>query len=206
MPVVLVVDGVTQELYEESVRKLSPDKDVLESPADWPVPGLLSHITGQGENGFRIIDVWESQEALDKFAAHLMPVLAEIGMDAKPDIYQAHTFARRRRAALGHQILEGKVTVPGGDPGPSSFGQIRVQGVDGELDGRGQIETPRSQDFVESLAQHFMHGLQRFPQPRIGLETVLSEECFVRGAETGSGFRIATCKHQRGRDRERRRE
>jgi hypothetical protein len=92
VPVVLVVDGVTQELYEESVRKLSPGKDALESPADWPVPGLLTHIAGQGENGFRVVDVWESQEALDKFAAQLMPVLAEIGMDAKPDVYQAHTF------------------------------------------------------------------------------------------------------------------
>ncbi len=92
MPVVLIVDGVEQDLYEESVRRLAPGKDAVESPADWPVPGLLAHIAGQGANGFRVVDVWESQEALDNFAAHLMPILEEIGMAANPEIYPTHTF------------------------------------------------------------------------------------------------------------------
>ena len=51
MPVVLVHEGVTQEQYEESVRKLA-GKERMESPADWPVPGLLAHIPGQGEKAF----------------------------------------------------------------------------------------------------------------------------------------------------------
>lgn len=91
MPVVFIVEGVKQEDYEESVRKLT-GKERAESPSDWPSGGLLAHIAGQGENGFRVVDVWESQEALDNFAAQLMPILTEIGMDAKPEIYQAHTF------------------------------------------------------------------------------------------------------------------
>ena len=91
MPVVLIVEGVEQELYEESIRRLM-GKERAESPSDWPVEGLLVHITGQGENGFRVVDVWESQEALDTFAAHLLPVLDEIGMEAKPEIYPTHTF------------------------------------------------------------------------------------------------------------------
>jgi len=62
VPVVLVFEGVTQEQYEESVRKLTGGKERVESPADWPVPGLLAHIPGQGEKGFRVVDVWESQE------------------------------------------------------------------------------------------------------------------------------------------------
>ena len=54
--------------------------------------GLLAHIAGRGENGFRVVDVWESQEALDNFAAHPMPVLNEIGTEANPEIHPAHTF------------------------------------------------------------------------------------------------------------------
>jgi len=92
MPVVLVFEGVTQEQYEESVRKLTGGKERMESPADWPVPGLLAHIPGQGEKGFRVVDVWESQEALDAFAARLMPILEEIGVQGTPEVYPAHTY------------------------------------------------------------------------------------------------------------------
>ena len=60
MPVVLVFEGMSQEQYEESVRKVL-GKDQAESPDEWPVPGPLAHITGQGPNGFRVVDVWESQ-------------------------------------------------------------------------------------------------------------------------------------------------
>ena len=91
MPVVLIVEGVQQEQYEESIRRMM-GKERAESPSDWPVDGLLAHITGQGENGFRVVDVWESQQALDMFATHLMPVLDEIGMEANPEIYATHTY------------------------------------------------------------------------------------------------------------------
>jgi hypothetical protein len=91
VPVVLVHQGITQEQYEESVRKLT-GKSRMESPADWPVEGLLAHITGEGENGFRVVDVWESQEAVDRFAAELIPVLEEIGVQGGPEVYPAHTY------------------------------------------------------------------------------------------------------------------
>jgi hypothetical protein len=90
VPVVLIHEGMTQTQYEESVRKLT-GKERLESPDDWPVPGLISHTTGQGPNGFRIIDVWESQEAVDAFGAQLMPILEEIGVQQQPQIFPAHT-------------------------------------------------------------------------------------------------------------------
>jgi hypothetical protein len=88
VPVVHVHEGVTQEQYEESVRRLA-GKERMESPADWPVPGLLAHIPGQGEKGFRVVDVWESQEA-DAFSAQLMPILEEIGVQGRPEVYPTH--------------------------------------------------------------------------------------------------------------------
>ena len=92
MPVVLVHEGITQEQYEESIRRLTGGKSRMESPADWPVEGLLAHIPGQGEKVFRVVDVWESEEALNDFAGKLMPILQDIGVQGEPEIYPAHTY------------------------------------------------------------------------------------------------------------------
>jgi len=94
VPVVLVFESptLTQERYEESIRRLSDGKTRMESPADWPVEGLLAHIPGQGPNGFRVVDVWESEDAMKRFGEVLMPVLQDIGVEGEPEIYPAHTF------------------------------------------------------------------------------------------------------------------
>ena len=91
MPTVVVFEGATREQYEESVRKLT-GKSRLESPADWPVEGLLVHAAGETENGFRVVDVWESEEAFGRFGETLIPILQEIGAEGQPEIYPAHTF------------------------------------------------------------------------------------------------------------------
>ena len=94
MAVVLVHQGPThtEERYEEVVRRLTDGKSRLESPSDWPVAGLLSHAAGQGENGFRVVDVWESEEACNQFGEILAPILQEVGIEEQPELYQAHTF------------------------------------------------------------------------------------------------------------------
>lgn len=94
MPVVAVFHSpsLTQEQYEESVRRLTGGKSPLESPDDWPAEGLLAHVAGQGESGFRVVDVWESEDALRRFGERLMPILQEIGVEGRPEVYPAHTF------------------------------------------------------------------------------------------------------------------
>ncbi len=93
MPVVLVHQGptLTQERYEQSVEKLT-GKSQLDSPSDWPVEGILMHAAGQGADGFRVVDVWESEEAAQAFGEHLGPVLAGVGVTDQPEMYPAHTF------------------------------------------------------------------------------------------------------------------
>ena len=93
MPVVLVVQapGITQDQYERSIKEVSKTGK-LESPADWPVDGLLSHTAGEGPNGFRVIDVWESEAAMQKFGEILKPALKDLGVTAEPEVYPAHTF------------------------------------------------------------------------------------------------------------------
>jgi hypothetical protein len=94
MSVVLVHQGpsVTQEKYEQTVTKLTGGKSRLESPSDWPVPGLLMHAAGQSPQGFRVVDVWESEEACNRFGEVLRPILQEVGIDDPPEIYPAAAF------------------------------------------------------------------------------------------------------------------
>ena len=93
MPVILVHQGsgLTRESYENVVRSMT-GKERMESPTDWPVEGLLVHSAGEAEGGFRVVDVWESEEAAQRFGERLMPVLEEAGVEAQPEMYEAHTF------------------------------------------------------------------------------------------------------------------
>jgi hypothetical protein len=67
-------------------------KDRMQSPSDWPVEGLLAHAAGQGPNGFRVVDVWESEESCNRFGEQLGPYLQEAGITATPEMYPAHSF------------------------------------------------------------------------------------------------------------------
>jgi len=91
--VVFQSQDLTQELYTESVRRLTDGrKDRFESAADWPVEGLLVHVAGEGERGFRVVDVWESEEAFRRFGEILVPILNELGVDERPEVDAVHAF------------------------------------------------------------------------------------------------------------------
>jgi len=93
MPVVLIHQGpgLTKESYEKVIRSML-GKDRAESTADWPEEGLLVHASGEGPNGFRVVDVWESEEACRRFGEKLAPHIREAGIAAEPELYPAHTF------------------------------------------------------------------------------------------------------------------
>ena len=62
-----------------------------------PVPGgLILHVAGPTEEGFRIINVWESEEAWQRFhTERLAPAIAALGGPARPepsfrDLHPAH--------------------------------------------------------------------------------------------------------------------
>jgi hypothetical protein len=94
VPIVAVFEaaGFTQEAYEETVRRLTEGGGQLASPSDWPVEGLLAHAAGQGPNGFRVVDVWESADAFQRFGETLLPMLEDLGIEGEPEVYPAHTF------------------------------------------------------------------------------------------------------------------
>ena len=52
------------------------------------------HIAGQAESGFRVVDVWASEDACRRFGEQLIPILKEVGIDEQPEICPAHTFVK----------------------------------------------------------------------------------------------------------------
>jgi hypothetical protein len=93
MAIVAIFQGpsLTQQQYEEAVRRLTGGrKSRMEAPSDWPVEGLLVHIAGESPNGFRVVDVWESEEAFGRFGEKLIPILQEIGVEGAPEVYPTH--------------------------------------------------------------------------------------------------------------------
>ena len=84
--VLLDIPGGTQEQYEEVNQRAFGD---TKGPTE-PIRGLLVHTAGATTSGFRIFDVWESQEDFDRFMNEtIMP--ATEGMDlpqTPPEIYE----------------------------------------------------------------------------------------------------------------------
>ena len=95
MAIVAVFQGptLTREKYEATVRKLTGGKrSQMESMADWPVEGVLVHVAGQTEKGFRVVDVWKSEDAFRRFGEKLAPIMKELGIEVAPEIYQTLAF------------------------------------------------------------------------------------------------------------------
>ena len=86
------IPSLTQERYEEVVRRLTNGKSRIESLSDLPFEGLLVHVAGQGKNGFCIVDVFASEEAVAAFQNALGKIPQEVGIEEPPDFFPAHTF------------------------------------------------------------------------------------------------------------------
>lgn len=95
MPVVMVHDspGGTREQYEQVVSRLTDGRG-LNSLSDWPVDGILSHVAGPTGSGWRVIDVWESEEAFQRFGEVIGPVLREVGLPGEPQLFPVGHFVR----------------------------------------------------------------------------------------------------------------
>ena len=86
---------LTQARYEEVVRRLTNGKRRFESAADVPFDGLLVHLAGTGRSGFYVVDVFASQEAVDRFKEALRTIPREVGIEEPPDFFPVHTFIVR---------------------------------------------------------------------------------------------------------------
>ena len=77
-------EGFTTAKYDECIKKLQ--QVGAGSPA-----GRLYHVCFGDENNLRVSDIWESQEAFDKFRGTLKPVLEELQIDpGTPEVVKVH--------------------------------------------------------------------------------------------------------------------
>lgn len=86
--------GVRQSQYDDVPKKMIVGGK-LKKLADWPIKGVLMHVAGPTQTGWRVVDVWESEADLTKFAAVLMPMLKAAGFpDIPPQIFPAYNFIK----------------------------------------------------------------------------------------------------------------
>ena len=80
--------GVTQAQYDQARNEVAPDNKL--------VPGMLYHVAGPTENGgWRVIEVWESQEAADRFFKEkLGQALQKANISVQPQAFQVHNMMR----------------------------------------------------------------------------------------------------------------
>jgi hypothetical protein len=80
---------VTAEIYDAVNAKAG----VAEDPPD----GLILHTAGEVDGQWQIVDVWESQEAADRFGSERLLPAVEAVMGGTPPgpppttVYEAHT-------------------------------------------------------------------------------------------------------------------
>jgi hypothetical protein len=77
------VEGATASKYDEVIRRLTQ--------MNLRVPdGQLYHVCYGDKQRLQVIDVFETRAKLDAFGAKLMPLLQELGISAKPAIFEVH--------------------------------------------------------------------------------------------------------------------
>jgi hypothetical protein len=69
----------TPDQYDQARAKVGWDRDVPD--------GAKLHVSGFGDDGLHVTDVWESEQAFNAFMAHrLAPAIQEIGIQGQPEV------------------------------------------------------------------------------------------------------------------------
>ena len=91
--VVCDAPGITQAHYDAVTKYLATHSKFRNN--GWQYPGIITHFAGPTETGWRIVDVWETEEAFERFNAELLqPALKEAGIinERPPHIFQIYNF------------------------------------------------------------------------------------------------------------------
>ena len=77
------VNGADSSKYDEVIRRLT------EIGQDKP-DGQMYHICYGDKENLQVINVFESPAKLDAFGATLMPILQDMGVEAKPAVFEIY--------------------------------------------------------------------------------------------------------------------
>jgi hypothetical protein len=89
--------GMTSQQYDQLCRSLN-DGQPLRTLAEFHRAGyrIISHFAGPTPDGWRVVDVWESEEALGRFRQKLLPLLEHAGIpQVTAQVYPAHNVVTR---------------------------------------------------------------------------------------------------------------
>lgn len=85
--VIFEAAGVTQAQYEQVLNEVSPDNKLPE--------GMQYHVAAPMANGWRVVEVWDSQAAADKFFQDkLAQALPKANINTKPEVTQVHNIMK----------------------------------------------------------------------------------------------------------------
>jgi hypothetical protein len=80
--------GYTPDKYDETNKR-------LDAAGAGTLEGMLYHFAMESDGTISVFDVWESEEAFNKFGETLMPVLAELGVDpGQPMMMRIHNIIK----------------------------------------------------------------------------------------------------------------
>jgi hypothetical protein len=81
--------NATTEQYDESIRR-------LQNSGDFPPDGLEYHVCFVSDGSVRVSEIWDSMEQFQTFGERLMPILADLGIDAgRPETFEVYNSVRR---------------------------------------------------------------------------------------------------------------
>jgi hypothetical protein len=76
--------SMSADAYDEVMKRLEAEGKA--APA-----GRTYHCAFSGPGGLHVFDVWDSKESFEAFGATLMPILADLGVDAgQPEVAEIH--------------------------------------------------------------------------------------------------------------------
>lgn len=85
---VMTFKGLDARRYEAIMREMG----LTATGGDWP-EGIISHAAGATQDGWCVVDVWDSQEQFDRFLnGRLRPAFEATGGQEEPEVtaFQVH--------------------------------------------------------------------------------------------------------------------
>ena len=85
--IVIEAQGVTQAQYDQARNEVAPNNSL---PS-----GMLYHAGGPTQNGWCVVETWESEDAAKRFFDEkLSQALKTAGISAQPKFFQVHNIMK----------------------------------------------------------------------------------------------------------------
>lgn len=82
MPIVVILE------FQDAVSKYDRALELMPELADQP--GRSSHVCAPFEDGFLVVEIWESADAFEHYRRMLDPLLAEVGLVGTQRLLDVH--------------------------------------------------------------------------------------------------------------------